>query len=236
MIYISYSWVKHSKEFVDVLDNALEQNGISIIRDKRNLKYRGSIEKFMKDIGTAKAIIVVVCDKYLKSHYCMFELYEIFRNLNFANRVYPIFLKDTNIFSPKAKLKYLEYWKKKQKELENEILKYGENAIRMLGAEYDIYRKIFDNFPEIINTLADMNALNETTHTESNFESLIEALKENPQNMSPYEAPIAEPLKVGNKQLVTNLIDEYQRLLILSTDPKQRFFYEDEIARLKKLL
>ncbi|MEO5998942.1 MAG: hypothetical protein ABIN89_19385 [Chitinophagaceae bacterium] len=46
----------------------------------------------MKRIGTGKAVVVVIGDRYLKSPYCMFELLEIYRNRDFIDRIFPIVL------------------------------------------------------------------------------------------------------------------------------------------------
>ena len=51
----------------------------------------------------------------------MFELLEIYRNLDFKNRIFPIVLKDANIFESIPKLQYLEYWRDKKKELDKPV-------------------------------------------------------------------------------------------------------------------
>ena len=38
-IYISYGWGGESEEIVNLLDNALQEKGIIIVRDKRDLGY-----------------------------------------------------------------------------------------------------------------------------------------------------------------------------------------------------
>ena len=43
------------------------------------MTFGDSIAKFMKDIGQGDRIFVFLSDKYLKSPFCMFELFEIWR-------------------------------------------------------------------------------------------------------------------------------------------------------------
>jgi len=108
-IFVSYAWGGESETIVNQIDKAFQEKGISIIRDKRDLGFKGLITDFMKQIGTGRAVVTVISDKYLKSPYCMFELLEIHRNLNFAERIFPIVLKDATIFDPIPLLSYLKH-------------------------------------------------------------------------------------------------------------------------------
>ena len=79
-VFISYAWGEdtHEREtIVNQLDQSLQRRGVTIIRDKRDLGYKGMIRDFMKRIGEGYCVIVVISDKYLRSKNCMFELVEI---------------------------------------------------------------------------------------------------------------------------------------------------------------
>src|ERR1041384_1136109 len=91
-VFISYAWGGVREEFVNEIDNALQQRGLKIVRDKRELEYKGSIKEFMERIGHGDCVIVVISDKYLRSPNCMFELVEISDNKQFKGRVFPIIL------------------------------------------------------------------------------------------------------------------------------------------------
>jgi len=91
-VFISYAWGEEREEIVDQLDRSLQERGIRIIRDKRELEYKGSIKGFMERIGHGDCVIVVISDKYLRSPNCMFELVEIADNNQFKGRVFPIVL------------------------------------------------------------------------------------------------------------------------------------------------
>lgn len=177
-IFVSYAWGGESEEMVNKLDETLQQNGILMLRDKRDLGFKGLITDFMQRIGKGKGIVVVVSDKYLKSPYCMFELLEIYRNLEFTQRIFPIVLDDANIFEPLPRLSYLRYWRDKKDELDTAIKKFGADAITVIGDDYKIYKRVFDNFGEVVNILKDINSLTPDMHRSSDFEDLINAVKE----------------------------------------------------------
>jgi internalin A len=95
--FVSYAWGGASEKLVDLLEQALKEEGINIVRDKRNLPYKGIIKEFMERLGRSQCIVVVISDKYLKSKNCMFELMEIFRNGQLHDRIFPIILPDARI-------------------------------------------------------------------------------------------------------------------------------------------
>ena len=49
--FISYAQGGENEEIVIQIDQTLQQHGLRIIRDKRNLGYKGSIRAFMERIG-----------------------------------------------------------------------------------------------------------------------------------------------------------------------------------------
>ena len=73
-VYISYAWGGESERIVNELDTDLQTRGIMVVRDKRDLGFKGMIRDFMQQIGRGHAVILVISDKYLKSPNCMFEL------------------------------------------------------------------------------------------------------------------------------------------------------------------
>ena len=66
-VFISYAWGGESEEIVNQIDQALQQRGLKIIRDKQDLGYKGSISAFMERVGQGNCVIVVISDKYLRS-------------------------------------------------------------------------------------------------------------------------------------------------------------------------
>ncbi|MBD2562385.1 MULTISPECIES: leucine-rich repeat domain-containing protein [Nostoc] len=175
-IFISYAWGGESEQFVNQLDETLQSKGIKIIRDKRDLGYKGLIKGFMKRIGRGKCAIAVISDKYLKSPNCMFELVQIAKNGKFYDRIFPIVLADAQIYNPIERIKYIKHWEDKIKELD-EAMK-GVSAANLQGfrEEIDQYTEIRNTIAELTNLLKDMNTLTPDIHSKSDFEELLNAI------------------------------------------------------------
>jgi len=179
-VYISYGWGKEGEEREEIVNRIYDQlteRGVNIIRDKVDLGYKGSIIDFMDDIGTANKIIVVISEKYLKSSNCMYELVQIYEKDDFANRVFPVVLRDANIYDPLSRVKYIKYWDDKIEELNTAIrsIDLGLNLTE-LQQELNNYGKIRALFSKMSFILKDMNTLKPEMHEENNFQILYEYL------------------------------------------------------------
>ena len=176
-VYISYAWGGESERIVNQLDVDLQANGITIIRDKRDLGFKGMIRDFMQQIGRGYAVIVVISDKYLRSPNCMYELVEIARNKDLYDRIFPIVLADADIYNPVNRIKYIKHWEDKLKELDEAIKMVSSANLQGLRDEIDSYDEIRDNISNLTFLLKDMNTLTPEIHENSNFEILISVLK-----------------------------------------------------------
>jgi hypothetical protein len=176
-IFISYAWGGESEEFVNKLDEAFQVKGITIIRDKRDLGFKGRIKPFMEKIGRGKAIIVIVSEKYLKSENCMFELVQISKNEQFYDRVFPIILDDAKIYKSAQRIKYVQHWEEQIKELDEAMRTVGSANLQGFREDIDLYTKIRAMIADLTNILRDMNTLSPSIHAESNFEELFKALE-----------------------------------------------------------
>jgi hypothetical protein len=178
-LYVSYAWGGASEEMVEKLESTLQTNRIHLIRDKRDLSYKELISKFMDRIGEAKGIVVVISDKYLKSAYCMYELTEIYSHSDFVGRIFPIVMEDAKIQgTSKELLDYKQYWKNKMEEINTEIKNTGAEAMITMGDEYNVCKRIYDDFDKMSKILKDMNSLTPEIHLTTNFKALIKAIKE----------------------------------------------------------
>ncbi|MDG1571162.1 toll/interleukin-1 receptor domain-containing protein [Robiginitalea sp. M366] len=178
-IYISYAWKGASEEMANLIETTLQANEIHLVRDKNDLGYKGGITEFMNRIGQAKGVVVIVSDKYLKSGYCMYELSEIYRHADFEGRIFPIVLEDAMIFDVNKRLEYKQEWKQKLDALDEEIKRSGAEALQTIGAEYEKFKRIYDDFDRIINKVSDMNVLTPDIHKSTHFEDLIKAIRQN---------------------------------------------------------
>ncbi len=216
-IFISYAWGGESEEIVNELDHAIQQKGIVIIRDKRDLGFKGVITDFMKRIGQGKAVIIVISDKYLKSTYCMFELIEIFRysrdNNEFIERIFPIVLSDAKIFNPLDRVEYFKYWKSEKEKLEKLITELGADAIMVIGDDYKVYQKIINEYGEVAKILSDINSLSTQIHRDDNYETLIEAISKKNNYKQEQTIPINQIRELIAQNKIEKAIEELKLMV-----------------------
>jgi internalin A len=126
--YVSYAWNDPGpggpdrEAIVDRLCAEAAARGKPILRDKNELKRGDSIARFMQAIGTGDLIFVILSDKYLKSEYCMNELFEIWRysrhdEQDFFRRVRIFALEDARAWKSRDRLLYSKYWIEQRNEL-----------------------------------------------------------------------------------------------------------------------
>lgn len=184
-VFISYAWGAEREEIVNQADQALQKRGIKIIRDKRELGYKGSINAFMERIGRGDCVILVISDKYLRSPNCMYELVEIAENKHFMDRVFPIVLQDADIYNPVHRIQYIKHWEEKRAELAEAIKTLDPANLQGIREEIDLYDRIRDKVSGLTSILKDMNTLTPEMHGDSDFEELYNAiekrLKEGPK-------------------------------------------------------
>jgi internalin A len=131
-VFISYAWGDDSPEgkerqrvverLVDALGKHPEPITVRIDRDE--MRPGDLISAFMERLAAADRVIVVISAKYLRSEYCMYELFKIYQNCrmkagNFQRRIIPVILPDAGLSGRTAlRLKPAIYWKKEEEELE----------------------------------------------------------------------------------------------------------------------
>ena len=177
-VFISYAWGDEREEIVNQIDEALQKRGITIIRDKRDLGYKGSISGFMERIGQGNCVIVVISDKYLRSPNCMFELVEIAENRGFHDRIFPVILADADIYDPVKRIEYVKHWEQKRAELAEAMQSVDPANLQGIREEMDLYDRIRNKVSGLASTLKDMNALTPVMHRGSNFSELFKAIEQ----------------------------------------------------------
>jgi formylglycine-generating enzyme required for sulfatase activity len=176
-VFISYAWGGESEELVKQIDQALQQRGLKIIRDKQDLGYKGSISGFMERIGQGNCVIVVISDKYLRSSNCMFELVEIAEGKQFHDRVFPIVQSDANIYDPVRRLEYVKYWEKKREELAQAMREVDPANLQGIREDIDLYGRIRDKISGLTSILKDMNTLASDLHRDSDFNEIYAGIE-----------------------------------------------------------
>ncbi|MBD2465783.1 AAA-like domain-containing protein [Oscillatoria sp. FACHB-1407] len=175
-IYLSYAWGGEREDFVNQLDAAFQGKGVTLIRDKRNLGYKGLIKEFMERIGRGKCVIAVISDKYLKSPNCMFELVQIAENGQFHDRIFPVVLADAQIYDPIERIEYVRYWEDRIKKLEEAMHGVSPANLQGFREEIDQYTQIRHTIAGLTGILKNMNTLTSEMHSQSEFDELFQAI------------------------------------------------------------
>jgi small GTP-binding protein len=177
-VFISYAWSDESNKIATELELAFQAEDIHVVRDKRDLGYKGSIREFMASIGRGQCVLLIVSDEYLKSENCVFELLEVARHGDFADRVYPVVLANAKIFKPIDRIRYVQYWEEQVARLDDALK--GVSAANMQGFrdEIDLYVEIRAALPELTAILKDINALTPRIHRDSGYSQIIQDVRE----------------------------------------------------------
>ncbi len=257
-VFVSYAWGGESEEIVNNIYDTFQQKGITIIRDKIDLGYKGNIKEFMQEIGKGDAIIVVISDKYLKSENCMFELLEIHRNKDIWQRIFPVVLADAKIYDEIDRIDYLNFWDDKIQQLKDKIKTIknpvGIGQVVEKVNQYDDIRRVND---ELMDMLRNMNTLTPDMHKSSQFTELLQAVEKFAQenndsldknssssisttNATTAKSVIDDIQSERNKsitkrlEMLNKLLSDYEDKLMLEDDPKKTMLFEKEIEKLKK--
>lgn len=163
--YVSYAWADladpNREADVDRLCNEAIKRGIEVIRDKSALKNGDLISKFMQRLGGGDRIFIFLSDKYLKSPYCMFELFEMWCNCGqksheFRRRVRFITIDGANIGTPDNWLSYSRFWKNERELLRRDIDNVGwEDAGQEVQRRYDQIKTFAGKVADVLALFAD---------------------------------------------------------------------------------
>jgi|GEM_PF-3345372 len=148
-IYFSYSWDDNKRTgIIDKLDKSLSESGFITVRDVDDLKPHGEISKFMTRIGEADFVIIGLSDKYIKSPFCIYELYEIYRNskmdpVEFKRKIFPIRMGNLRLADNIPN--YALYWKAEAQKL-----------LEQQSVDFDNIKTITDNLAKILSIVDDV--------------------------------------------------------------------------------
>jgi hypothetical protein len=158
--YVSYAWADPTdpdrEKIVDQACEEAQRRGATIIRDKTTLKTGDSVSKFMSQIAQGDVIFVVLSDKYLKSPWCMFELFEIWRvnrqdETEFLERVRIYLLQDAKISTPSDRLRYAGFWRQEHDKLKSAMNEVGLDAIGQEDLrEYRLMQEYYNKVSDIL--------------------------------------------------------------------------------------
>lgn len=177
VVFISYAWGGESESVANEIDQAVLSAGITLIRDKRDLGFKGLIKEFMEKIGQGNAVILVISDKYLKSPNCMFELLEVQKSGDFYERIFPLVLPDANIYKSTGIISYLKYWEDQIDDLDAAIKGLDSFAdTQGIRDDIDLFTDIRGAIAKLATTFRNMNTLTIAEMRSKSFSPLMELL------------------------------------------------------------
>ena len=116
----------------------------------------------MQRLGEGDRVFVILSDKYLKSPYCMYELFEVWRNCRqdeteFLGRIRIYALPDAKLWTPLERAQLAIYWREQSAQLEAIVNKHGFD---LLGAQdyshYKLMKDFSSHIGDILTTVADI--------------------------------------------------------------------------------
>ncbi len=168
--YVSYAWGDDTTEgkeregVVDRLCSEAEARGKRIIRDKTAMKIGDRISTFMDRIGKGAVngrVCIVLSDKYLKSPYCMHELFDVWRNCRedgdtFIDRTRVLVLPSAQISTEVERAQYVAYWRRAFMELDALVKEHGQFALSDRGnAEFRLMSRFVSETANVLQLVQD---------------------------------------------------------------------------------
>ncbi|MEZ5038675.1 MAG: COR domain-containing protein [Saprospiraceae bacterium] len=187
-IYFSYAWGDKEEtggsrvEMVNKLYDSLIADGFEVLRDNMNIEYGGLISEFMKALGKGDLIVVFVSEKYAKSPYCMFELYEIARNSKwdrtlFSSRILIIPVEPIRFDDPEVLEEYFDYWERQYNKWKKLMEKRLEQSTGSTYTRYENTKAITQKFGDLSDWLIDINASSLSLLSENDFHIVKETIQ-----------------------------------------------------------
>jgi internalin A len=188
-LFISYAWGddtpegKIRAEVADLLYAALEEDGFKPVRDRNAMRPGDSISAFIRRLTRADLVVAVISDKYLRSSYCMHEIYKLWQKSQTAaedmiERLVPIVLPEVKIGNVRERLPYLRYWAEQAKGLEELIRDPDLRPSSESWEEVRLVREFAHHVDGILVFLQDVLMPRKLeVHFEDGFESVREAVR-----------------------------------------------------------
>lgn len=120
-IFLSYCW--KNKDIADKIFLDLSQLGLKISKDDHNLKYKDKISDFMESIRTSRFAIIIVSNEYLRSKNCMTEVLHLLKEDNCFEKIMPVIVDGTQLYSTKDLAGYIEYWEQQARGIRDSLSK-----------------------------------------------------------------------------------------------------------------
>jgi tetratricopeptide (TPR) repeat protein len=196
-LFLSYSW--NDTSIADKLDNIFQPTGLEVKRDIRYLGYKNSIKDFMTTIRDTDFALLIISDNFIKSANCMYEVLELVKEKNYKDRVLPVVMDGTKIYSAVDRLAYIQYWTKQYKELQVLLSTIKPTDVLELLKELKHIENIKTNIDEFLAYISDVNIPRYSSLSDKNFK------------------PILDYIGVSDKELISKILS----IAKLSTDDEK---------------
>lgn len=154
-IFLSYSW--QDVETADRIDKHLSGlSGVTVKRDVRDIGSWKSIREFMEGIRQQDYAVLIVSDSYLKSKNCMFEVTEMMKEREYADRIFPAVL-ETGIYDLLTRTEYIRHWQRECDKLEAVVRELGPAYAVEVAADLRRYKNIAFSVGAFLDIVADRN-------------------------------------------------------------------------------
>ena len=160
-VFLSYAWAADTA-IVDRLEAELTARAFTVIRDRNELRYRESINAFMRGFGAASAVVAILSPNYFQSPACMFELRQVAAASRFRERVWPVTLANTPLQKPRFRLGLVKHWETEISELDAAMKEVGGDHLEGIRRDLDEYRENRNLIARLTDVLADMRPLAHT--------------------------------------------------------------------------
>jgi internalin A len=121
-VFISYAWGDETPEgkirsqVVDDLHSALKEDGFRPVRDRDQMHAGDRISAFISQLTRADLVVAVISEKYLRSTYCMFEIYKLWQRSQgdadlLGKILVPLVLPEVKIKDVWERLPYIDHWR-----------------------------------------------------------------------------------------------------------------------------
>ncbi|HEX4960322.1 MAG TPA: leucine-rich repeat domain-containing protein [Thermoanaerobaculia bacterium] len=188
-VFISYAWGddktpegKLREQAAEALYSALEQDGFQPERDRDHMRSGELISAFIRRLTRADLVVAVISDKYLRSPYCMYEIYKLWQRCQgdadlLTRCLVPIVLPEVKVGDVEDRAPYLRYWSTRKANLEA-LRRDLDNLSSASVEEIRLVQEFAHHVDEILLFLKDALMPNKLeVHFEDGFQAVREALR-----------------------------------------------------------
>ncbi len=162
-VFISYAWGDKSEDgqkreaTVLGLVRAMESWGYEPLYDKERMRPGDRISEYIKLAGQTAKVVAVLSEKYLKSAYCVTELYTAFLDCKydkeaFLRRVVGVSVGDVTYSKPPARTALAKHWAERHAEYDGAEFEYLTVEDFNEWKQMDVWSKAL---PDMLKAIAD---------------------------------------------------------------------------------